>query len=60
VRSSGRDVSNLYARLVLFECQHSRIVENPLESASSFLQLAILTIGTLVAKEKSEQEGYKE
>jgi hypothetical protein len=50
----------LYARLVLFECQHSRIVENPLESASSFLQLAILTIGTLVAKEKSEQEGYKE
>jgi len=50
----------LYARLALFEYQQSRILENPLKSARSFLQFQALTIGTLVAKEESEQEGYKE
>jgi hypothetical protein len=32
----------------------------PFKSAFSFLQLSGMTIGTLIAKEESEQEGYKE
>jgi hypothetical protein len=59
VRSDLRDVSNLYGALAPGREQEPRVRRIPLEKEASALEVAAMTIGTLVAKEESEQEGYK-
>ncbi|MGH9872139.1 MAG: hypothetical protein ACRD9S_06685 [Pyrinomonadaceae bacterium] len=60
VRSSEMDVSNLYGHRDFCPGAKSQVRRIPLEKAVQLWNLGFLRIGTLVAKEDSEQEGYKE
>ena len=60
VRPSSLDVLNLYAPLVTLEWQDFNFYKIALENGIQLFKLAVQTTGTLVAKEQSEQEGYKE
>ena len=60
VRPSSLDVLNLYAPLVMLEWQDFNFYKIALENGIQLFKLSVQTTGTLVAKEQSEQEGYKE
>jgi len=60
VRPISRDVLNLYAALVMLEWQDFNFEKIALENGIQLFKLSVQTSGTLVAKEQSEQEGYKE
>ena len=56
----GGDVLNLYAQLGATRAQELTLKELPRKKQSAVWKFAVMPTGTLVAKEESEQEGYKE